>query len=103
MKSIEFITEEEKLGDCYKKAFDMVKGLSSEAELVHGYVTVDGNRFPHVWVELGNKGFDYSMDNKAIVDKNDYYSTFKIENPNKYKQKEVLLKAVKNKHYGPWD
>lgn len=101
----------EGMGDCYQAAGRLAIEMMGNptAKLVHGMVNgqgrLDGIRFGHAWVEVGNKVYDYSNGKNLKMAKGKYYAAGDIKpKDNKYyKSKEALRWMQKAMHWGPWE
>lgn len=96
-------------GDCYQAAVNVLMKNMDKGILVHGMVNgqgrLEGVRFGHAWVEVGNKVLDYSNGNKITLPKRAYYGLGKV-NPKEckyYKYREAAEFMLDKGHYGPWE
>ena len=96
-------------GDCYQAAVNVLMRNMDKGTLVHGMVNgqgrLEGIRFGHAWVEIGNKVLDYSNGNKVTMPKKAYYALGRV-NPNEckyYKYKKAAQFMLNRGHYGPWE
>ena len=98
-------------GDCYQAGGRLIMSYFGDknAKLVHGMVSgqgqLEGVRFGHCWVEVGDKVLDHSNDQKRELDKQLYYLLGRID-PKEchyYTPEEASKKMVDIGHFGPWD
>ncbi len=96
-------------GDCYQAAGNLIIEYRDKGKLVHGMVNgqgkLDGIRFGHAWVEVGNKCLDYANGKKLSINKKAYYALGKV-NPKEckyYTYMEAAKFMLKKGHYGPWE
>lgn len=107
------IPEENKHGDCYQQAWKFaVYNPERNPMLVHGIVTgrgpIEGLRYNHAWVEIGDVVYDKTIPMAANgIPKQLYYSLGNIVEPDKlvfrYTLDDVLKKSRKFGTYGPWE
>ena len=83
--------------------------FGKDAKLVHGMVSgqgqLEGVRFGHCWVEVGDKVLDHSNDREQELPKDIYYLLGRID-PKEchyYTPEEASKKMVDTGHFGPWD
>jgi hypothetical protein len=97
---------------CHSNYFgEQEKGMK-DAVLVHALVygqgMVAGLRFPHAWVESGDRVIDRSNGRDIRMEKKVYYALGGIK-PNekgtyfKYNYQQMKRKLIGTGHYGPWD
>lgn len=109
------IPKENKGGDCFVAAIDCARQLSRRYKtrdkavfVCHGIVTgegpIEGVKYEHAWVEVGNKVYDWSNGNTHTVMISYYYQRGKIEpgEVHRYLFEEAIAKLTEHKHYGPW-
>lgn len=95
-------------GDCYEVAANMVLEMPIRT-LCHGTVTgqgpLEGVRFGHAWVELGEVVFDFSNGHSVVTTRTRYYEIGEIreEDVRRYSGVETYEMLVKHEHYGPWE
>jgi len=99
-------------GDCFEangREFIELATKDDTMKLVHGEVTgqgkVEGKRFWHCWIEVGNRTvLDFSERREITMDKDDYYEIGKIDERQvkKYDHDTVLKNIIKHEHWGPW-
>ena len=100
------------LGDCFQVAaqsmiYDNLPGL----KLVHAYVTgqgpLEGQRYEHAWVEIGDGVIDKSNGRQLVMRKEQYYKLGNVvERPGEYAVYDIdqaRKKLLQTQHYGPWD
>jgi len=109
------MTETTRLGDCYEAAVGLlldlkIDGTVENATLVHGLVTgtdgeVEGVRYGHAWVEIGDAVFDYSNGRKIVLRREHYYEVGNItdEDTTRYSWDEARAALLENETYGPWE
>ena len=111
--------DEEACGDCFEAAFNWVmdncilgpmKDACDEVRLVHGEVTgqgeLEGIKYGHAWVEIGDAVIDTSNNRTVVMRKSEYYRIARIpRKPNVYKYTvdAARMKILTHQHYGPWD
>ena len=117
MKTFKQHLTEDKLGDCFQVAGRAMLKLDSEMEkagmkmvhaLVYGEGKLEGRRFGHAFLRLGDVIFDNSNGNKIITRKENYFKQGGINPKEKgtyieYDKEQSLLKMAKYHHWGPWD
>ena len=117
MKTFKQHLTEAKLGDCFSVAGRAMLKLDSEMEkagmkmvhaLVYGEGKLEGRRFGHAFLRLGDVIFDNSNGNKIITRKENYFKQGGINPKEKgtyieYDKEQSLLKMAKYHHWGPWD
>ena len=97
-------------GDCYQAGGRLIMSyFGKDAKLVHGMVSgqgqLEGVRFGHCWVEVGDKVLDHSNDREQELPKDIYYLLGRID-PKEchyYTPEEASKKMVDTGHFGPWD
>lgn len=101
-------------GTCFDDAAEFLETLArngvpfSEYRLCHGIMVnkVDGHRFAHAWVELGDVVFFCGiLDGKRdyfSARKEEYYADGHVEQVTRYTPQEVLRENLKHRTYGPW-
>lgn len=96
-------------GDCYEAAMRTAMDLPPELNpvVVHGYATgqgpVEGWRFHHAWVEVGEAlVFDYSNGGQHVLPRARYYEVGQIEVVRRYPLVDALVTMTRRGHYGPW-
>jgi len=105
----QFINEGKTGGDCYPVGGRLIMEFMSKGTLVHGMVSgqgaLEGMKYGHCWVEVGNKVYDYSNGKKIKLNKNTYYALGKIDSSEckYYSGKESMEWMVKTEHWGPWE
>ena len=98
-----------KRGDCYEAAAIFLLGhpRCPGIALVHGEVTgqgrIEGVRYGHAWVEIGDAVIDPSNGRMICMRKCFYYEIGEISTVVRYSPEEARQLLVKNLHYGPWD
>lgn len=99
-------------GDCFEVAWKIMldaKGKDLDYVLVHAEVTgqgpVEGIKFIHAWVEIGDVVIDNSNDNNIVMRKEKYYEVGKIseDKMKRYTIEEALEWALKTGNFGPWE
>ena len=98
-------------GDCYKLAWKaFYDNISKHPLLCHGVVVgrnrLQGVKFSHAWVEVGDEVIDYTADLfKDGFPKDAYYGLGNIDEKTvfKYTPEEVMQKAIMFETYGPWE
>ena len=117
MKTFKQHLTEAKLGDCFPVAGRAMLKLDSEMEkagmkmvhaLVYGEGKLEGRRFGHAFLRLGDVIFDNSNGNKIITRKENYFKQGGINPKEKgtyieYDKEQSLLKMAKYHHWGSWD
>lgn len=108
MRAYELI-ENDACGDCFAVAGRaMLDDNTDSMILVHGMVTgqgkLEGKRFDHAWVEIGDVVLDNANGNNIAMRKEQYYKLggIDINELQRYTKDEALVNMVKNKHWGPW-
>jgi len=77
-----------------------------EVHLVHGMVSgqgeLEGRRFMHAWVEVGDVVIDPEQD--VTIRKEQYYEVGEINEDDlmRYNRHETMIKLAQTKHWGPW-
>lgn len=94
------------------KALRRDGATSGSLRLVHAFVTgrgpIDGFRYVHAWVEIGDHVYDYSNGRKVEMAKEVYYALGNVK-PNDsgqyraYTQYETIKKITHDRTWGPWD
>ena len=111
MIKLKQILLEGKLGDCYQASGRLAIEMMGNPKvlLVHGMVngqgSLEGKRYGHVWLEVGDTIYDHSNGRELELPKRVYYQMGNIqEEDNKYyKSKEALRWMQKAMHWGPWE
>ena len=111
MIKLKQILLEGKLGDCYQASGRLAIEMMGNPKvlLVHGMVngqgSLEGNRYGHAWLEVGDTIYDHSNGRELELPKRVYYQMGNIqEEDNKYyKSKEALRWMQKVMHWGPWE
>ena len=105
------IPEEYKQGNCYQTAWQtFYSNIAKKPLLCHGVVVgkgrLDGVKFTHAWVEIGDRVIDETMSiSRYGISKEAYYQLGNID-PKlvfKYDSAQVSKKAVEWGTYGPWE
>ncbi|MCM1322814.1 MAG: hypothetical protein NC218_01375 [Acetobacter sp.] len=105
------VPEENKHGNCYQTAFrTFYDNLSKKPLLCHGLVMgrgpLEGIRYNHAWVEIGDQVIDKTMSMfKDGVDKEVYYMLGGVDEKMvyRYNDKQIAEKVVEQETYGPWE
>ena len=79
--------------------------------LVHGEVSgqgpLEGVRFGHAWIEIGDEVIDKANGKNIRMPKDVYYAVGNIKDKPgklfKYTWSEARRKMLEHEHYGPWD
>lgn len=98
-------------GDCFEVAANLALAFDSEnVRLCHGWVTgqgpLDGVRFEHGWVELGDGVvIDVSNGREWAGPKWVYYHAGQISEAEvrRYTPTEARVHMLRTSHYGPWE
>jgi hypothetical protein len=96
-------------GDCFKAAAEFVMGGTQDEPLtlVHGTVLgsgpIQGIRFTHAWVELGDHVYEVANGRCDRMRAELYYRMGRVENVRRYTVAEVLTETLRTGHWGPWD
>ena len=106
----------EATGDCYEAAFNyLMENRGGGAVLVHAEVTgqgrIEGVRYGHAWVEVGDKVIDRSNGRIIVMPPAIYYSLAHLQgefleydrNMHRYTFDEAVQAIQKHGTYGPWD
>lgn len=100
-------------GDCFRWTIQKVRDdqlfMDNRGAVVHGVVAPVGTnkKFPHAWVEIGNKVFDWQ--NSAVgdypggVDKAKFYRVMRPTKIQRYTPEDAMILSIRNRHYGPWE
>ena len=106
---------EDACGDCFSKAgralIDTEEKLQDNTTLVHALVRgqgkLEGRRFPHAWIEMGDVVFDNANGNNIVMRKEQYYKLGGVEEAKgafaRYEHYKGLSNMLKHGHWGPWD
>ena len=105
------IPEENKNGDCFQAAWRaFYQNISKSPLLVHGIITgqgpIEGIKYNHAWVEIGDTVIDKTIPLFAKgFPKDAYYRLANADEDKvfKYNAKEVAKKAQEFETYGPWE
>lgn len=110
MKSFKQHLAEKAIGQCFPWAYR--QAVDHEIPLYHAKVhdPFTGKEYDHAWIEDGNTVKDWqTMELKASKyagrgwPKKDFYAAYNPKRIKVYKTKmDIVLKAAKTKHYGPW-
>lgn len=95
-------TFEQRLGRCYELA-GRYASKHDGSILVHGSIQGMGNpRIKHAWVVLPNGDvYDAVLDQK--IDSRVHEAFFGAVEDTRYTREQVLKRALKHGHWGPWD
>jgi len=97
-------------GMCFEEAARwLVMGdgmkFGDDAKLVHGTVAgegrLEGIRFAHSWIEIGDHVFE--IERGRIFRKDDFYERGKIKDTFKYTADEARINLARYQHWGPWE
>ena len=89
-------------GTCYQDAYHFVQ--KQEGLLIHGQIfsPADKRFIQHAWVDL-ETGWMWEPETKQYFRKEQFDEVFKPKVEATYSRTEAAIKAVKSKHYGPWE
>ena len=89
---------------------ELIKDEPVEAQdkykLVHAYITnVEGRRFAHGWLELGDKAIDSarSKTDPLVMDAAKYRDIMNAESVIEYTPEQAMIRAAREGNLGPWD
>jgi hypothetical protein len=101
------------LGDCFRAAGKFMLNHSHlpGIKLVHAFVNgngkLQGKRFPHAWIEIGDAVIDNSNGNNIVTRVDPYYKQLEVKKQKgqyaAYTSEEALKHFAKDQHWGPWD
>ena len=117
MKDFRTYLNEGKLGDCFEAAGQTMlnaklsnKNLKMVHALVRGHPLSDlkGRRYAHAFNLDGDVVYDNSNGRNSVLRRSEYYKIGGIKPKEKgayveYTVEETCIKAMRNKHWGPWD
>lgn len=93
-------------GDCFKTAADFVAS-HSDATLVHATVRgqgpLEGMRYEHAWIEVGDLAIDLSNGNLITLPAVLYRKAADLTHERRYDQQQTCRLLITEGHYGPWD
>lgn len=100
-----------KTSDCFEAAGRAIIDLPSDAVLVHACVDgqgpLEGRRFVHAWIEIGDVVVDKSLGKSLEISKRFYYAIGCVRRePGQFKsytRTEALHKMLEEEHFGPWE
>lgn len=99
-----------KKGDCFEAAGKWIldNDLAGNARVVHGEVTgqgpLEGVKFGHAWIEMGNTVLEVANGNNLKMPKAVYYALGHIgDNVYRYTREQARTRMLKFGHYGPWE
>lgn len=85
-----------------KMAPELDVRLKGDVRLVHGFVTnVEGKRFEHAWVEIGDVVADPTQG--VRMEKGRWYDMLQAEPTANYDPSEAMRTMIRVGNYGPWD
>ena len=101
----------EGMGDCYQAAGRLIMNFIGDENhiLVHGMVngqgSLEGKRYGHAWLEVGDTIYDHSNGRELELPKRVYYQMGNIrEEDNKYyKYIDAAKFMVEDGTWGPWE
>lgn len=99
------------MGDCFVQAYNnFFDSRDNNVLLVHGVVTgrgkIEGLKYLHAWIEIGDKVIDTTMSLFAKgFPKDGYYRLAQADEKEmfKYNKSEAIEKILKYETYGPWE
>ena len=100
-----------KLGDCYKAAYEAsqeLQELGKSVFLVHGWITpINGpdaeRRICHAWIEDGGTCWEVSNAQKASYSTKAYYRLLSVELIARYSANEARELALNHGYIGLWN
>lgn len=99
-------------GTCFDDAMDMlaeyvVRGVTKDIRLVHGFCCWARRPYAHAWIELGNEVYEgkFMAGDRVfmIMPKTAFYKDMVITEPTRYDVAEVAQLTQEHGNYGPWD
>lgn len=104
--------DKEPTGECFQSAGRWMidegdKLGEGDAQLVHGLVSgqgpLEGRRFIHAWIEVGDVVIDPEQD--VMMRKERYYEIAQINEDelSRYTRDEMMHKLARTQHWGPWE